>query len=143
MNGTGDNDGNVENESLSSSSSSLHRQRNSSGFENANIPREWHAAGFMLSPCGTGLVLPSPSVSDMTRLLKIKSKRDTMSGTGRSYSKCPLPPQHCTLHMIPFAVIILDEQVCLSLLIFETFSLTKYIFIFLDHVCIHLNVNSI
>lgn len=60
--------------------------------DHANIPRTWLAAGFVLSSCGSGLVLPTPDETDLARLKSMQSK---LFPPGTSTSAAPLPPFHC------------------------------------------------
>lgn len=56
------------------------------------IPRTWLAAGFSLSPCGTGLALSKPNETELTRLKSIQS---TLFPSGTTSVPPPLPPFHC------------------------------------------------
>jgi len=80
-NGNGDNSGN-------------HDDNAESPNHHVEIPRTWLAAGFILSSCGTGLVLPVPDETDVARLKSIQSKLFP-PGSGISLSSAPLPPFNC------------------------------------------------
>jgi len=58
----------------------------------AIIPRTWLSAGFKLSTCGTGLVLPAPIDTELARLKSIQSVKYP---TGTMSMQPPLPPYHC------------------------------------------------
>jgi hypothetical protein len=60
--------------------------------EPVEIPRTWLAAGFILSSCGSGLVLPAPDETDLARLKSMQSK---LFPSGTSTFAAPLPPFHC------------------------------------------------
>lgn len=63
-----------------------------SSSESVKIPRTWIAAGFSLSPCGTGLALSKPNETELARL---KSIQPTLFPSGTSSISLPLPPFHC------------------------------------------------
>ena len=60
--------------------------------ETVKIPRTWLAAGFSLSPCGTGLALNKPCETELARL---KSIQPTLFPSGTTSLPPPLPPFHC------------------------------------------------
>ncbi len=66
--------------------------KSADGFFHAIIPTTWLSAGFELSPCGTGLVLPRPVGTELARLRRIQSTRFSRA---TSSLQPPLPPYHC------------------------------------------------
>ena len=68
------------------------RSGSESGLFDAIIPRTWLSAGFQLSKCGTGLVLPQPSDSELARLKRIQT---SSFPRGTTSIQPPLPPYHC------------------------------------------------